>query len=223
MKSIFLIPVFFFASVGLFATATSLNDNGNEPTFQDFLAQFPKAGLPYAFNMEEMQTQLEQHDASLKGKRLDWQYYHFLPMIEESARHNRMPVYPEAVAAFETNDYHAVLYNTGRAFTKNLKSYHISIFDKSGNHIATHFVAGANPNTITTAVIDATLHATVHVYRVNWATEYQRGANDGNSIVSLAPAGKQTITLTVGNMVEQVSWAVQEPAIRSNTLTADAK
>ncbi len=223
MKSIFLIPVFFFASVGLFATAANHDDNGTEPTFQDFLAQFPKAGLPYAFNMEEMQTQLEQHDASLKGKRLDWQYYQYLPMIEESARHNRMPVYPEAVAAFETNDYHAVLYNTGRGYTKNLKSYHISIFDKAGNHLATHFVAGANPSTITTAVIDATLHASVQVYRVHWATEYQRGANDGNSIVSLAPAGKQTVQLTVGNMVEQVSWAVQQPAAPRDVLTADAK
>ncbi|MEQ1744806.1 MAG: hypothetical protein ABMA02_05240 [Saprospiraceae bacterium] len=223
MKSIFLIPVFFFASVGLFATAANHNDNGTEPTFQEFLAQFPKANLPYSFNAEELQTQLEQHDASLKGKRLDWAYYQFLPMIEESARHNRMPVYPEAVAAFETNEYYAVLYNTGRTFTKNLKSYHISVFDKSGNHLATHFVAGANPNTITTSVIDETLHAAVQVYRVTWATEYQRGANDGNSIVSLAPAGKQTVLLTVGNMVEQLSWASQQPVAKGGPQTADAK
>ena len=108
MKSIFLIPVFFFTLVSLTATTTNNvnnNDNGSEPTFQDFLAQFPKAGLPYAFRAEDLQAQMEKRTTAPVGQRLTWEYYHFLPMLEESARHNRMPVYPEAVAAFETKEY----------------------------------------------------------------------------------------------------------------------
>ncbi|MBK9338101.1 MAG: hypothetical protein IPM98_16760 [Lewinellaceae bacterium] len=226
MKSIFFIPVFFFALVSLSAASTNTanNDNGAKPTFQDFLAQFPKANLPYAFEAEDMQVQLEKRTAAPKAQRLAWEYYHFLPMLEESARHNRMPVYPEAVAAFETNEYFAVLYNTGRAFTKNLKSYHISVYDKDGNHLATHFVAGANAGTITAAVIDETLNADVQAYEVNWAREFRNGANnDGNTVVGLTPAGRRTIALTSGNAVEQLTWAYHHTTEPASTLTADAK
>lgn len=227
MKSIFFIPVFFFTLVSLSAAVTNTvnnNDNGSEPTFQDFLAQFPKASLPYAFEADDMQAQLEKRAAAPKATRLAWEYYQFLPMLEESARLNRMPVYPEAVAAFETTEHFAVLYNTGRAFTKNLKSYHISVFDKAGNHLATHFVAGANAETITEAIIDETLNADVQAYQVNWAKEYRKGENDGNAIVGLTPAGRQNISLTEGNAVEQVLWAYNyAPTTTENTFTADAK
>jgi hypothetical protein len=225
MKSIFLIPVFFFTLVSLTATTTNNvnnNDNGSEPTFQDFLAQFPKAGLPYAFRAEDLQAQMEKRTTAPVGQRLTWEYYHFLPMLEESARHNRMPVYPEAVAAFETKEYYAVLYNTGRARTKNLKSYHISVFDKAGNHLATHFVAGANAETITEAVIDENLKADVQAYQVNWSKEYRANANDGNTVVGLTPAGRLTIALTIGNAVEQVYWAYNYTRT-SDTMLANAR
>lgn len=226
MKSIFFIPVFFFTLVSLFATTTNTvnNDNGSEPTFQDFLAQFPKANLPYAFEADDMQAQLENRTAAPKGARLAWEFYQFLPMLEESARLNRMPVYPEAVAAFETQEYYAVLYNTGRAFTKNLKSYHVSVFDKAGNHLSTHFVAGANAETITEAIIDEALNADVQAYQINWAKEYRKGANDGNAIIGLTPAGRQNIALTTGNAVEQVRWASNFSTNASdNMFTAEAK
>lgn len=227
MKSIFLIPLFFLTIVSL--TAGSVNTvnasntgNPDEPTFQDFLAQFPKASLPYSIEAEDLQTQLEHRTSAPKAQRLAWDYYHFLPTLEESARFSRMPVYPEPIAAFETDDFYAVLYNTGRAFTKNLKSYHIAVFDKNGQYLATHFIAGANAGTITAATIDETLHARVQVYQVNWGKNYQENGYEGNYIANLTPSGRQTINLTVGGMVEQVSWAYV-PTSPTESATAEAK
>ncbi len=221
MKSIFLIPVFFVAFISLTAGQTN-NMNASaasaEPTFQDFLAQFPKAELPYSFDAESLQSQLENRAAAPKAKRLAWEYYEFLPMLEESARFSRMPVYPEPVAAFETATNYAVLYNTGRAFTKNFKSYHIAVFDKAGNHLATHFVAGVNPGTLTVATIETDLTASIQAFQINWAKDYQQNGAEGNSINSMTPAGRQIMTLTSGGMVEQVNWAYP-----TNTVSASAK
>lgn len=224
MKSIFLIPVFFLLLIHTAnANSSSLTTHGDEPTFQDFLAQFPKASLPYAFEAEQLQAELSNNAARTKANRLGWEYYHFLPMLEEIASINRMPVHPEPVAAFETAQFYAVLYNTGRQYTHNLKSYHISVFDKAGNHLATHFVAGANAQSITEATILENLTADVQSYLVNWAKPYQKGANDGNIIVGLTPAGRQTVSLIEGNIVEQVRWAYKSNNVADNTLTADAR
>ncbi|MCS6929593.1 MAG: hypothetical protein NZM43_08870 [Saprospiraceae bacterium] len=224
MKSIFLIPVFFLLLTHTAnANSSSLTYTGNEPTFQDFLAQFPKASLPYSLDVEQLQAELEKNAAPAKGKRLGWEYYHFLPMLEEIASLNRMPVYPEPIASFETKQFYAVLYNTGRQYTQYVKSYYVSVFDKTGNHLATHFVAGVNAQTIIEATITENLTAEVKSHLVNWAKPYQKGAQDGNIIVSLTPAGQQVISLTEGNVVEQIQWAYKSPAIADRSLMADAR
>ncbi|MCS7037304.1 MAG: hypothetical protein RMJ33_07075 [Saprospiraceae bacterium] len=224
MKSIFLIPVFFLLLIHtVSANTSSFDTHGDGPTFQDFLAQFPKASLPYVFEAEQLQAELGNSAARPKAKRLSWEYYSFLPMLEEIASINRMPVHPEPVAAFETQEFYAVLYNTGRQYTQNLKSYHISVFDKAGNHLATHFVAGVNAQTITEATITENLVADVQSYLVNWAKPYQKGANDGNLVVGLTPAGRQRFALTHGNVVEQVRWAYNSFNSADNALTADAR
>jgi len=217
MKSIFLIPVFLVTVVSLtVGQATSVTTSNDEPTFQEFLAQFPKASLPYSFDAEVLQNQLENRTAAPKATRLAWDYYHFLPMLEESARYSCMPVYPEPVAAFETAENYAVLYNTGRMFTKNLKSYHIAVFDKAGNHLATNFVAGVNPGTLTVATIDENLRATVQAYMLNWAKDYNENGLDGNSINSMTSAGRQVMLLTTGGMVEQVNWAYKSSGMSAS-------
>ncbi len=225
MKSIFLIPVLFF-TLFMSAAYAGAPMHGEEPTFQEFLAQFPKASLPYRFDAQQLQEALLSSTGRSNARLLDWEYYSFLPMLEEIARINHMPVHPEPIAAFETEQFYAVLYNTGRLYTKNVKSYHISVFDKAGNHLATHFVAGANAETITEATITENLIADIQTYQVNWAKTYQKGANDGNTVVGLTPAGRQTISLLSGNTLEQVQWAAYEfgavmPA--KNALTAEAK
>lgn len=229
MKSLLLIPVFFFACISLSLGQASNVKNANngtadEPTFQDFLAQFPKAELPYTFSADDLQAQMEKRATAPKAKRLAWEYYQFLPMLEESARFSRMPVYPEPVVSFETKEYYAVLYNTGRGFTKNFKSYHIAVYDKQGNHIATHFVAGVNVNALTAATIDETLHAKVQAFQINWAKEIQDNNTEGNTIIDLTPAGRQSIELTTGGMVEQVNWACNyKPASLTAAATAESK
>ncbi len=226
MKSVFLIPVFFALLLNnTNARISSLANHGDEPTFQQFLAQFPKASLPYRFEAEQLQAELEKGAAHSRPNRLDWEYYHFLPLLEESARLNRMPVYPEPVASFETEKFYAVLYNTGRTHTKNLKSYHISVFDKAGNHLATHFVAGVNAETITEATITEDLFADIQSYQVNWAKTYVKGANDGNAIVGLILAGRQVVSLTEGSAVEQVRWAYNgfDAATADKTFTAEVR
>ena len=224
MKSIFLIPVFLLVClVPMNANNSMNNGNPDEPTFQDFLAQFPKAGLPYTFSADDLQTQMEKRATAPKAKRLAWEYYQFLPMLEESARFSRMPVYPEPVAAFETKENYAVLYNTGRGFTKNYKSYHIAVFDKQGNHLATHFVAGVNTTTLTASTIDETLNAKVQAYQINWTKDVQENGTEGNAIISLTPAGKQSVNLTTGNAVEQLSWAYKPVSSLSASAVADTK
>ena len=95
--------------------------------------------------------------------------------------------------------------------------------DKQGNHLATHFVAGVNTTTLTAATIDETLHAKVQAFQINWTKDVQENGTDGNSIINLTPAGKQSIELTTGGMVEQVSWAVYKPTSLSASATAESK
>ena len=94
MKLTTAIPTILIALVSLFASSVNAQDN---TTFQDFLAQFPAASLPYNFSTEELQSQLQTRTAA-KAKRLGWEFYEFLPELERSAQFSSMPVYPEPVA-----------------------------------------------------------------------------------------------------------------------------
>ena len=109
MKNIILIPALLLAFASSFTTTLTAQDS-DHPSFTEFVAQFPKASLPYAITTEDLKSQLESKTTA-KAKRLDWQYYEYLPELERSAQFSNMPVYPEPVASFETQEYVAVLYN----------------------------------------------------------------------------------------------------------------
>ena len=47
------------------------------------------------------------------------------------------------------------------------KTYSISLFDKQGAYVSTHFVASVNANEITAVMIDAQMKATVSLFRLN--------------------------------------------------------
>ncbi|MBK8193667.1 MAG: hypothetical protein IPK76_10840 [Lewinellaceae bacterium] len=126
MKKTTALPTILIVLASLFAFNANAQD---EATFQDFLAQFPSATLPYNFNAQELQGQLENRTAA-KAKRLGWEFYQFLPELERSAQFSSMPVYPEPVAKFETEKNIAVLYNIARGFSRGTKTYSISVFDK---------------------------------------------------------------------------------------------
>ncbi len=150
MKNLAIISALFLA-LAVNLTAQEVEN----PTFAQFVAQFPQASLPYSLDAEALAA-----NPAAKTARLDWQYYQFLPELERSAQASNMPVYPEPVAVFETKGNIAVLYNAARGTSRNpVSAYSISVFDRAGNHIGTHFVAGTNGKVLTTATIYAHLTA----------------------------------------------------------------
>lgn len=160
MKNLAIIPAL------LLALAVNLTAQENEnPTFAQFVAQFPQATLPYTLDAQTLTTK-----AAAKAKRLDWQFYHFLPELERTAQMSNMPVYPEPVAAFQTEEYVALMYNVVRG-RNNASTYTVSVFDLQGNYVSTHFVAGTNGKSLTTILIDAELKATQQRIEGNDTTE----------------------------------------------------
>lgn len=215
MKNIKLIPALLLA----LASFVNLNAQDTTPTFQDFLAQFPKAELPYTFSAQSLQAQLETRPA-VKAERLAWDFYQFLPELERSAEFSSMAVHPEPVAAFETEKYNAVVYNLARGLARGNKTYSISVFTKDGKHVGTHFIAGVNAEVLTSVTIDETLTANVLEYKVTWAKNYRENGHIGNSVtgLSLVETGKFELT-TAGNP-DQIQWST--PAV-INTNLAELK
>lgn len=202
MKLTTAIPTILIALVSLFAINVNAQDN---TTFQEFLAQFPAASLPYNFSTEELQSQLQNRTAA-KAKRLGWEFYQFLPELERSAQFSSMPVYPEPVAKFETEENIAVLYNIARGLSRGTKTYSISIFDKQGNYIGTHFVAGVNPNALTVATIAENLNANVKEYKLNWANDFSTFGAQDNQVLNIELTESTTLDLVAPGNPDQIEW-----------------
>jgi hypothetical protein len=198
-----------------------------EATFQSFLQQFPKATLPYTVGADQLQQHLEQRAAKApmtKAARLAWEYYGFLPTLEENASENRMPVYPEPIAAFETASHYAVVFNTGRNFARQYKTYNIAVFDKQGNHIQTRTIAGVNPTSLAAATINNNLEVTISEYSVNWSKDYITNGIEGNTIIGIAPIGTRTVKATAAVKESCEDWQNKPAAqMASATLTAGTK
>ena len=201
MKNSKLIPALLLA----LASIVTLNAQDTTPTFQEFLAQFPKASLPFTFNAEDLQGQLETRSAA-KVARLGWEFYQFLPELERSASYSNMPVCPEPVAAFETEEYTAVLYNVARGLSRGTKTYSISVFSKDGEYVGTHFVAGVNPETMTVATINETLDANVQQYKMNWEKNYRENGHIGNKVTGLTLVETLSVELTSSGNPDQIEW-----------------
>ena len=201
MKNSKLIPALLLA----LASIVTLNAQDTTPTFQEFLAQFPKASLPFTFKAEDLQGQLETRSAA-KVARLGWEFYQFLPELERSASFSNMPVCPEPVAAFETEEYTAVLYNVARGLSRGTKTYSISVFSKDGEYVGTHFVAGVNPETMTVATINETLNASVQQYKVNWEKNYRENGHIGNKVTGLTLVETLSVELTSSGNPDQIEW-----------------
>ena len=194
MKNFVALSVLFLLS---FFTA-----NAQTPSFEDFKAQFEQAALPFSLNAADLQAQVENRSAN--AKRLSWEFYQFLPELERSAQYSSMPVFPEPVAVFETENNIAFLYNIARGLGKGTKSYSITVYDRFGNYIATNFVAGINSNNITTVAIDAELMATV--------AELDLGSK---------LTGQQVIDLTAPGNPDQLDWSSLE--VENNATMTAAK
>lgn len=186
MKNLAIIPALLLAlAVNLTAQEVEI------PTFAQFVAQFPQASLPYALDAQAVMAK-----PTAKAARLDWQFYHFLPELERSAQSSNMPVYPEPVAAFETKENIAVLYNVARGTNRNpVSAYTISVFDRAGNHISTHFLAGTNGKSLTMATINAHLNAEIKALPVI-----------EGGLENQEPSVRQLDLLTPGNP-DQMEWS----------------
>lgn len=202
MKNLKLIPALLLA----LASFVTLNAQDATPTFQDFLAQFPKASLPYSFSAQDLQGQLETRPAT-KAARLGWEYYQFLPELERSASFSNKPVCPEPVAVFETKEYTAVLYNIARGLSLGTKSYSISVFTKQGEYVGTHFVAGVNPENLTVASITENLTANVTEYKVNWKNNFRENGRTDNAVTGLTLVTTLKVELTSAGNPDQLEWA----------------
>jgi hypothetical protein len=202
MKNIKLIPALLLA----LASIVSLNAQDTTPTFQDFLAQFPKAELPYTFSAQTLQTQLVTRPA-VKAARMDWDFYQFLPELERSAAFSSMPVHPEPVAAFETEKFHAVVYNLARGLARGNKTYSITVFTKDGQYVGTHFVAGVNPDVLTAVTIDQSLVASVNEYKVSWEKNYRDNGHINNAVTALTLIETGKFELTTGGNPDQIQWS----------------
>lgn len=211
MKNIKLIPALLLA----LASIINLNAQDSKPTFQDFLAQFPKAELPYTFSAENLQAQLEAR-ANNNVARLDWDYYEFLPELERSAAFSSMPVHPEPVAAFETENYSAVVYNLARGLARGKKTYSITVFTNVGEYIGTHFIAGINPERLTSASIDENLKATVVEYSISWKQNYRDNGPIGNVITGVTMIENTEFELTTAGNPDQIEWPSHTAVINTN-------
>ncbi len=114
-KTFLLLPVFLIISQFCFSQDVA--------TIQDFFVKFPNASLPF------------DADTIAKQKRLTWEFYQFLPELENIATEKSAPVYPEPVAQFEKEGNIVVLYNIVTGLDTGDKDYYISIFDKDGSYI----------------------------------------------------------------------------------------
>jgi hypothetical protein len=226
MKKMILIPTILLALLfSAFQTTAQTTEAEEGPTFQEFIQQFPAAQLPYTFASADLQAQLENQAAKApRAKRLAWDFYEFLPELERSAQYSNMPVHPEPVASFQTEEYIAVLYNIARGASKNVKTYSITVFDLEGNYIGTNFVAGLNAKTITAATIDASLRASVTEYQVNWANNFAENGFEDNQIVCLTERMTLTLDLTLPGNPDQIELSVAPvKASVSDLATADIK
>ncbi len=202
MKYLKLIPALLLA----LASIVTLNAQDATPTFQDFLAQFPKASLPYSFSAQDLQSQIEARPAT-KSAHLGWEFYQFLPELERSASFSNKPVCPEPVAVFETKEYTAVLYNIARGLSVGTKSYSISVFTKTGEYIGTNFVAGVNAETLTTASINENLTASVAEFKINWENNFQQKGCSNNKVTSLTLITSLIVDLTHPGNPDELEWA----------------
>lgn len=199
MRNLKVIPAIFLVLLNI------AHLHAQEPTFQDFLDQFPAATLPYSFNQEKLQEQIEIRPTT-KIKALGWEFYSFLPELERSAQFSSKPVHPEPVAVFETDEYYAVLYNVARGLTRGTKTYSISVFEKDGTYVGTNFVAGVNAQYLTVATIDEHLKASLVEYQISWEQEFRFNGAPNNKVSDLILNDTQTLELTAPGNPDPIEW-----------------
>jgi hypothetical protein len=178
-----------FFTVALFTVAhfaAVAQSTGSAVTFQEFIAQFPKASLPYTMTEQSLHAELAQGGSPMKS-RLDVRYFDFLPTLADMASRDNTPVSAQPIAAFETETHFAVLFNTGRKFARQFKTYHLTVFDKQGNYVASRCIGGVNSTNMAAFDIDTDLLVTVRTYRLDWLKNVHTQGIQENTLVDTYP------------------------------------
>ena len=193
-------------------TSTLPADSG-EISFKQFLKQFPKAALPYSIDKQTLQAHVEEEIArqtsdedtykpQQTAKRLEWKYYEFLPALKNASRFSRMPLFAIPVAQFTSDEFIAVLYMSGRGYSRNFGDYSVALFDKSGKHIATNNVAYVYSTKMATTTIDTDLTASTESWQINWEKDYTEAGFEDNSIKDYTLLEKSATDLRIAPEVE---------------------
>ena len=110
----------------LFYSLSFLNSaNAQTVTFDDFLKKFEEKQLPFDVNEE-----LGNSD-----KVLPWEYYDFIPTLEQTAGQFNAPIVPVPVARFKTkNGKNVVLYRV-RVGLKISNHFEIAVYDSKNQFV----------------------------------------------------------------------------------------
>jgi hypothetical protein len=127
------------------------------------------------------------------------------------------------VARFETKNYHAVLYNLARGLSKGSKYYTISVFDKEGNHLGTHYIGGVTGKQLNAFTINEELLATVNGYDVIWKANVNEAGFEGNNIQLLTPKSNQSIKLYTPGNPNELGFTESKSDYRSTTSSVSAQ
>lgn len=208
MKTNTLLPLAGLLAITAFLSAFSAKKTvvkDPEITFQDFLAQFPAQRLPYALDEKSLQNNLNAYVMSINGQkgsdeqvhfdRLKWDYFKFLPELENEAMFSRLPLQVEPVAVFATADHIGVLYGTSRGSRFAYATYHLTLLDPAGKFISTNMVGKVMPDVIVSSLISSDFQAKLQSWTINWQKDYEKTGIQGNKIKSISPYETATVDL----------------------------
>ncbi len=209
MKKTTILPILGLAVVAAVSlTAFSIKNvpqSNPEATFEEFLAQFPQQQLPYSLSETSLRAQLDHYVANFnnpvatkpatKPRRLDWQYYRFLPSLDAESSFSRLPMQAEPIAMFAANDKYAVLYSSSRSYGYGYSTYYIAVLDKLGAQISCNEVGKVMPQTIVSATVSKDLQAELKTWRIEWKKDYEQNGLEGNKIAGLTHVDTQSLDL----------------------------
>ncbi len=188
----------FLAAFSLQPSANRPRKAAENPDFQTFIKQFPKAALPYAISKEFLQREIERGnkrpaDQAGQGKHLD-DPNRFLPGNNMDMM-SRSPVFKEPVAQLATAEHVVLIYSATHGFSRQYRQYRAVTFSKNGNYVSAYDLAMSGSTQLIAAHIDQTLLASRQSYHITWEKDFWENGTENNRIASLQQDASWQINL----------------------------
>lgn len=196
--------------------------DNTEPTFSEFLGEFPSGRLPFAISVETLRQDLlagietqhdEEADINPVYKRLGYRYAGILPALDRT-RFSRSPEYIEPVMAFSTRQGHAVVYKFVRAYNNLYCYYGVTSYDPDGVILNEQTFASRGPQTLMSGALDADFVLTNANYDLMWEKPTEDGYTQDNTIAGTIKKDESTV-----NMKEKVEAFEKHRRKKKNTRT----